>query len=107
MESSGRKWEIWIDRGGTFTDLVARKPDNSIVTTKVLSENPEVYKDAAIFGIRSLMGLTRGMPPFFLVDSDLVGCKSLPKINCITGKKSQNWCLAYVSSSRVDSVFHF
>jgi 5-oxoprolinase (ATP-hydrolysing) len=59
MASVG-KWEIWIDRGGTFTDLVARKPDNSIVTTKVLSENPEVYKDAAIFGIRSLMGLAPG-----------------------------------------------
>jgi 5-oxoprolinase (ATP-hydrolysing) len=47
----------WIDRGGTFTDIVARTPDGSLVTGKFLSENPERYADAAIHGIRSLMGL--------------------------------------------------
>ena len=49
-------WQFWIDRGGTFTDIVARKPDGSIVTHKLLSENPERYKDAAIAGIRELLG---------------------------------------------------
>ena len=41
-------WQIWIDRGGTFTDLVARRPDGQLVTHKLLSENPERYEDAAL-----------------------------------------------------------
>lgn len=52
------KWEFWIDRGGTFTDVVARDPLGSLHSTKVLSENPEVYRDAALHGIRTLMGLS-------------------------------------------------
>src|SRR5919205_4513778 len=56
MKTSGR-WQFWIDRGGTFTDVVARRPDGSIVTHKLLSENPERYRDAAIAGIRELLGV--------------------------------------------------
>jgi N-methylhydantoinase A/oxoprolinase/acetone carboxylase beta subunit len=52
-------WDFWIDRGGTFTDLVARKPDGTLKAHKLLSENPESYKDAAIQGIRDLMGVAR------------------------------------------------
>ena len=51
------KWQIWVDRGGTFTDIVAKTPDGRLVTKKLLSENPENYKDAAIEGIRKLLGL--------------------------------------------------
>ena len=54
--ASGR-WQFWIDRGGTFTDIVARRPDGSLTTHKLLSENPEQYEDAAIQGIRDLMGV--------------------------------------------------
>jgi 5-oxoprolinase (ATP-hydrolysing) len=50
-------WQFWIDRGGTFTDVVGRRPDAVIVTTKLLSENPEQYADAAIEGMRRLLGL--------------------------------------------------
>ncbi|NNE25069.1 MAG: 5-oxoprolinase [Rhizobiales bacterium] len=53
-------WDFWIDRGGTFTDVVARRPDGEIVAYKLLSENPENYKDAAVQGIRDLMGLKAG-----------------------------------------------
>ena len=49
------RWQFWIDRGGTFTDLVARKPDGSLLTHKLLSENPGQYRDAAIQGIRELL----------------------------------------------------
>ncbi len=56
------QWQIWIDRGGTFTDLVARRPDGSLVTHKLLSENPERYFDAAVQGIRDLLGLDPGAP---------------------------------------------
>ena len=44
--------QFWIDRGGTFTDIVARRPDGSLVTHKLLSDNPERYRDAAVQGIR-------------------------------------------------------
>jgi 5-oxoprolinase (ATP-hydrolysing) len=53
-------WEFWVDRGGTFTDIVARKPDGALLTHKLLSENPEQYDDAAIAGIRHLLALRPG-----------------------------------------------
>ncbi len=54
------QWQFWIDRGGTFTDIVAKKPDGTLVTHKLLSENPERYKDAAVQGVRDLLGLKAG-----------------------------------------------
>jgi len=51
------RWQFWIDRGGTFTDVVARRPDGAVTTHKLLSENPERYDDAAIAGIRHFLGL--------------------------------------------------
>ena len=54
------KWQFWIDRGGTFTDIVAQTPEGEIVSLKLLSENPERYPDAALEGIRQLLGLNTG-----------------------------------------------
>jgi 5-oxoprolinase (ATP-hydrolysing) len=51
------RWQFWIDRGGTFTDVVGKRPDGTLVTHKLLSENPEQYKDAAVAGIRYLLDL--------------------------------------------------
>ncbi|MEO3434039.1 hydantoinase B/oxoprolinase family protein [Inquilinus sp. CAU 1745] len=56
------RWQFWIDRGGTFTDIVARRPDGSVATHKLLSENPERYPDAALQGIRDLLGVAAGEP---------------------------------------------
>src|SRR4051812_16577407 len=56
------RWQFWIDRGGTFTDVVGKRPDGSLVTHKLLSENPEQYRDAAVAGIRHLLGLQAGEP---------------------------------------------
>jgi 5-oxoprolinase (ATP-hydrolysing) len=53
-------WQFWIDRGGTFTDIVAKRPDGALLTHKLLSENPERYRDAAIQGIRDVLGLAPG-----------------------------------------------
>lgn len=50
-------WHFWVDRGGTFTDIVGRDPDGAFHITKLLSENPEAYRDAALAGIRQLLGL--------------------------------------------------
>src|SRR6266496_57687 len=55
-------WQFWIDRGGTFTDVVARRPDGTLVTHKLLSENPERYPDAAVAGIRHLLEVAADEP---------------------------------------------
>ena len=60
--NSGGRWQFFIDRGGTFTDIVARAPDGRLLTHKLLSENPEAYDDAAIAGIADLLGAPRGRP---------------------------------------------
>ena len=60
--SDDSKWQFWIDRGGTFTDIVGRRPDGALVTEKLLSENPEQYPDAAVEGIRRLLGIEVGVP---------------------------------------------
>jgi len=71
--SEGR-WEFWIDRGGTFTDLVARRPDGRLLTQKLLSDNPEIYPDAALHGIRHLLGLAADAPiPAGLIASVRMG----------------------------------
>ena len=58
-------WDFWIDRGGTFTDVVGRAPDGTLTAHKLLSDNPEAYRDAAVQGIRDLLDLKRGeaIPP--------------------------------------------
>src|SRR5579875_314932 len=53
-------WQFWIDRGGTFTDIVARRPDGALITRKLLSENPDRYRDAAVAGIRDILGVAAG-----------------------------------------------
>jgi 5-oxoprolinase (ATP-hydrolysing) len=55
-------WQFWIDRGGTFTDVVAKQPDGGLITHKLLSENPGRYKDAAMAGIRAILGLSANEP---------------------------------------------
>ncbi|MEE2956404.1 MAG: hydantoinase B/oxoprolinase family protein [Pseudomonadota bacterium] len=60
--TSKNGWQFWIDRGGTFTDFVAQAPDGKLTTHKLLSENPERYKDAAIQGIRELLSLAEDAP---------------------------------------------
>ncbi|WP_395691989.1 hydantoinase B/oxoprolinase family protein [Piscinibacter sp.] len=68
------RWQFWIDRGGTFTDVVGKRPNAdgsyTLVTHKLLSENPEQYRDAAVAGMRHLLGLAAGEP----ITPDLVEC---------------------------------
>ena len=67
---SSSRWQFWIDRGGTFTDVVGRHPNGTLHTLKLLSENPEQYKDAAVEGMRRLLGLPAGAP----ITPELVDC---------------------------------
>ncbi|MDX8534923.1 hydantoinase B/oxoprolinase family protein [Mesorhizobium sp. VK25A] len=63
------KWDFWIDRGGTFTDIIGRDPQGRLHPRKLLSENPEAYADAAIQGIRDLLGLKAGAA----ISADAIG----------------------------------
>ncbi|PQO23184.1 5-oxoprolinase [Rhodobacteraceae bacterium WD3A24] len=68
MGESRARWDFWVDRGGTFTDIVGRDPDGGLHPLKLLSENPEAYEDAAVEGVRRLLGAAPGAIP-----SDRVG----------------------------------
>lgn len=62
MNTPDHRWQFWIDRGGTFTDIVARHPDGTLTIHKFLSENPERYQDAAIHGIREILNIPTNTP---------------------------------------------
>ncbi|HEY1072114.1 hydantoinase B/oxoprolinase family protein [Brevundimonas sp.] len=66
-------WRFWIDRGGTFTDIVARAPDGALQTGKLLSVNPEQYADAAVEGIRRILKAEPGPLAAGLVDEVRMG----------------------------------
>ncbi|NNE38842.1 MAG: 5-oxoprolinase, partial [Gammaproteobacteria bacterium] len=68
------KWQFWIDRGGTFTDIIARKPDGQLQSHKLLSENPERYQDSAAQGIRDILGINQSTPvPMDAIESIRMG----------------------------------
>src|SRR6516225_7756271 len=72
--SPAGRWEFWIDRGGTFTDVIGRTPEGKLVAHKLLSDNPEAYRDAAVQGIRDLLKLKPGEPiPRQLIGSVKMG----------------------------------
>src|SRR5690242_3638685 len=92
-------WEFWIDRGGTFTDIVARRPDGTLVTHKLLSDNPERYPDAAIQGIRDVLGLTPGSPlPSAAVDAVKMG--TTVATNALLERKGERTVLAITRGFR-------
>jgi 5-oxoprolinase (ATP-hydrolysing) len=71
---SYKSWQFWIDRGGTFTDIIARHPDGTLLCKKYLSENPEAYDDAAVFGIKSILDIQQSDPvPDGLIDKIKMG----------------------------------
>jgi len=73
-QSADPRWHFWIDRGGTFTDIVACRPDGRIVTHKLLSEDPGHYPDAALAGMRDLLGLARdAVIPAGVIDTVRMG----------------------------------
>lgn len=57
-----KRWQFWIDRGGTFTDVVAKSPDGRLLTHKLLSDNPERYRDAALQGMRDILNVGPAEP---------------------------------------------
>ena len=91
--SAAKKWKFWIDRGGTFTDIVARSPSGSILTKKLLSENPESYDDAALEGIRQFLGTPRHTPlPGYKIQCVKMG--TTVATNALLERKGQPTALA-------------
>jgi 5-oxoprolinase (ATP-hydrolysing) len=85
-------WQFWIDRGGTFTDIVGRQPDGALVTLKLLSENPERYSDAAVQGIRELLGI--GDQPIPAGEIDVVRMGTTVATNALLERKGDRTVLA-------------
>ena len=93
------RWHFWIDRGGTFTDIVGRAPDGSLRTHKLLSENPGAYADAAVQGIRDLLGLDAGAP----IPSDEIGAVKMGTTvatNALLERKGDRTALAITRGFR-------
>ncbi len=95
-------WQFWIDRGGTFTDIVARRPDGTLTTHKLLSENPAQYADAAIAGIRYLLGLKNNEPiPADAIDTiDAVKMGTTVATNALLERKGEPTLLAITRGFR-------
>jgi 5-oxoprolinase (ATP-hydrolysing) len=88
-----KNWQFWIDRGGTFTDIIARHPDGSLLCKKYLSENPEAYDDAAVFGIKSILDISQSDPvPDGLIDKIKMG--TTVATNALLERKGDNVLLA-------------
>ncbi len=98
-ETYKKKWQFWIDRGGTFTDIVARKPDGETVAHKLLSVNPERYQDAATQGIRELLEVPAGQPiPADAIDAVKMG--TTVGTNALLERKGEQTVLAVTSGFR-------
>ena len=98
-ETYKKKWQFWIDRGGTFTDIVARKPDGETVAHKLLSVNPERYQDAATQGIRELLEVPAGQPiPADAIDAVKMG--TTVGTNALLERKGERTVLAVTSGFR-------
>ncbi|WP_370458450.1 hydantoinase/oxoprolinase N-terminal domain-containing protein [Brevundimonas sp. 'scallop'] len=95
MIKSNALWQFWIDRGGTFTDVVARAPDGTLQTRKLLSVNPEHYADAAVEGIRRSLGVQSGPLPAGLVGDVRMG--TTVATNALLERKGEPTLLAITS----------
>ncbi|PZO02367.1 MAG: 5-oxoprolinase [Alphaproteobacteria bacterium] len=91
-EQATSGWRFWIDRGGTFTDIVARAPDGQLTTCKLLSENPEHYADAAVEGVSRMLGAGPGPLPLGLVAAVRMG--TTVATNALLERKGQPTLLA-------------
>jgi len=91
-------WRFWIDRGGTFTDIVAQRPDGQLVFHKLLSENPERYGDAAVQGIRELLGVMAGPIPQGLIAEVKMG--TTVATNALLERKGERTVLAITRGFR-------
>ena len=92
-------WRFWIDRGGTFTDVVGRSPDGRLSLRKTLSENPGAYSDAAVAGMRDILGLEPNAPfPPGLVESVKMG--STVATNALLERKGERTLLVATKGFR-------
>ena len=92
-------WDFWVDRGGTFTDIVAKDPQNRLLTRKLLSENPTAYEDAALQGIRDFLSVEANAPiPTQLIGSVKMG--TTVATNALLERKGEPTVLAITQGLR-------
>ena len=91
-------WRFWIDRGGTFTDIVAQRPDGRLLLHKILSESPTQYTDAAVHGIRTLLGVAAGPIPSGLIAEVKMG--TTVATNALLERKGERTLLAITRGFR-------
>ena len=99
---TAKKWQFWIDRGGTFTDIVAKSPQGQLLTHKLLSENPQQYTDAAIAGIRYFLKLSpsQSINPEWI---DVVKMGTTVATNALLERKGQR-CALLISEGLKDAL---
>jgi 5-oxoprolinase (ATP-hydrolysing) len=90
---AGAGWQFWVDRGGTFTDIVARRPDGRLLTHKLLSENPSRYRDAAVAGIRALLGTSEAGVPVPVAGVEAVRMGTTVATNALLERKGDRTVL--------------
>ena len=100
---TAKKWQFWIDRGGTFTDIVAKTPQGQLLTHKLLSENPQQYTDAAIAGIRHFLQISsdQAINPELI---DVVKMGTTVATNALLERKGQR-CALLVTKGLKDALF--
>ncbi|RMF25224.1 MAG: hydantoinase/oxoprolinase family protein, partial [Cyanobacteria bacterium J083] len=99
VSNNSQGWQFWIDRGGTFTDIVALRPDGEIILHKLLSENPSQYSDAPVQGIREVLKLTKNQViPLELIDSIKIG--TTVATNALLEKKGEPTALIITQGLR-------
>jgi 5-oxoprolinase (ATP-hydrolysing) len=104
-QTAYRNWQFWIDRGGTFTDIVARHPNGALLCRKYLSENPEAYADAAVYGIKSILDIRQSDPvPDDLIDKIKMG--TTVATNALLERKGDNVLLAVTKGGRFKFEVH-
>ncbi len=99
MAEATAGWQFWVDRGGTFTDIVAQRPDGTLATHKLLSENPEHYEDAAVQGVRDLLELGAG-ETIPAVDIEAIKMGTTVATNALLERKGERTLLAVTKGFR-------
>ncbi|MGQ4597867.1 hydantoinase B/oxoprolinase family protein [Nocardia sp. R6R-6] len=98
--AAGTGWQFWIDRGGTFTDVVARRPDGTLVTHKLLSENPARYADSAVAGVREILAAAGGAEPGDQPRIDAVRMGTTVATNALLERKGERTALVITRGFR-------
>ena len=93
-------WQFWIDRGGTFTDIIGKAPDNQLLAKKLLSEKPDHYDDAAVAGIIEILSEFETAGPESMVEIDAIKIGTTAATNALLERRGEPTVLAITRGFR-------